>query len=242
MGPTSRLFEIIQLLRASSRALPARAIAETLGVAKRTVYRDIATLQGMRIPIEGEAGIGYVMRAGFDLPPLTFTQDEMEAIRVGLSLLARTGDQGLQRAASRVAHKIASAMPKRQGPPDNAAALHVSNWTEVPACTIDLQIVRAQIRDEGKLQLTYLDEAGRISERTVLPIALAYFVNSIVLAAWCELRQGFRHFRIDRIRSCTFTGERFTGQGQRLKKDWLIDNPAYSPDTDPVRQALFALQ
>ena len=113
MSRSDRMFEIIQLLRRAEKPMTAQALADALEVVPRTIYRDIAVLQGMRVPIEGEAGIGYVMRRGFDLPPLMFTAEEVEAIVVGLALLRRTGDLGLQAAAGRVSGKIAEVLPAR---------------------------------------------------------------------------------------------------------------------------------
>ena len=225
MGPSSRLFEIIQILRSANAALPARAIAEAVGVTKRTIYRDIATLQGMRIPIEGEAGVGYVMRSGFDLPPLMFTADEVEAISVGLSLLGRTGDAGLQRAALQVRQKIAMVLQSPAGPSLDAARLHVSDWNNIPPSEIAIQVIRKAIRDEQQLHLHYQNADMLNTERVIRPIALAYYVDSIVVAAWCELRQDFRHFRADRIKVCTETGSYFKGEGKILRNAWQARRP-----------------
>src|SRR5215470_19763004 len=128
MGRSNRMFEVIQVLRAARKPLTAQEIAERLEVNKRTIYRDIAALQAMRIPIEGEAGVGYVMRRGFDLPPLMFDADEVEAIVVGLALLRRTGDAGLQMAAESVAAKIADVLPIEAGQAMRRNALTVSGW------------------------------------------------------------------------------------------------------------------
>src|SRR5215475_6001211 len=135
------MFEIIQLLRAAGKPMTAQALAEALEVVPRTVYRDIAALQAMRIPIAGEAGIGYVMRRGFDLPPLMFDADEVEAIVVGLALLQRTGDRGLQSAATNVGAKIAEVLPRAVGcGVETGTALHVSKWG-APFPTIDMKMI-----------------------------------------------------------------------------------------------------
>jgi len=140
MRRSSRLFEIIQLLRGASAPTTAQAIAEALEVNKRTIYRDIASLQAMRVPIEGEAGIGYVMRAGFDLPPLMFTADEIEAIVVGLSLLGRTSDTNLQTAAARIIGKLADVLPVGSDASLSGRSLQVSHWNAVPAASADYGI------------------------------------------------------------------------------------------------------
>lgn len=229
MSRSTRMFEIIQLLRSARQPMTAQAIATALEVTKRTVYRDIATLQARRVPILGEAGVGYVMRSGYDLPPLMFTSDEIEAIVVGLALIGRTGDSGLQDAAESAGRKIGNVLPDG-GQDLSNWPLFASNWHAVPDSTIDPTLLREAIRDEAKLRLLYADVKGDHSTRLVLPLALIYYVDSLVLAAWCELRQDFRHFRIDRIVRAEATGDRFTGTGDALRRDWqaLQRQPATS--------------
>lgn len=224
MRRSSRLFDVIQVLRGARAPMPAHAIAAALEVSKRTIYRDIATLQAMRVPIEGEAGIGYVMRPGFDLPPLMFTAEEVEAIAVGLSLLGRTGDAGLLAAATNVRRKIADVLPGRGTGVDATALdrprLHVSQWHAVPQAEIDHRLLRAAIREERKLSIRYRDAQERVTLRTVWPVALVYYVDSVVLAAWCELRSDFRHFRLDRMADCRAEDALFAGRGERLRREW----------------------
>ncbi len=213
MSRSARLFEIIQILRAAPSPVTAGKIAALLEVSPRTVYRDIATLQGMRTPVEGAAGIGYVMRAGYDLPPLNFEIEEIEAITVGLSLLARTGDSALERAATRVFAKI-------DGARGSGGGLRVSDWGVAVAHEVDPATLRAAIRDERKLLLLYHDRQGRETSRVIWPIALTYFIEALVVAAWCELRQDFRHFRVDRISAAEVLDEDFRGQGDALRRAW----------------------
>jgi predicted DNA-binding transcriptional regulator YafY len=214
------MFEIIQLLRRAAKPVTAQALAETLEVVPRTVYRDIAALQAMRVPIEGEAGIGYVMRRGFDLPPLMFTAEEVEAIVVGLSLLRRTGDVGLQAAARRVTAKIAEVLPEEDALNLDDPPLYVSRAGPLPPERVDLRLIRRAIREEAKLWIAYEDAEARRTERTVKPLAILYYIEVVVLTGWCELRQGFRHFRADRIADCRVTGERFAGEGDELRRLW----------------------
>lgn len=218
MSRSARMFEIIQLLRSAPHPLTAADIAETLEVTKRTIYRDVASLQAMRVPIDGAAGIGYIMRPGFDLPPINFDIDEAEAITVGLSLLGRTGDKGLIRAARRAAAKLASATPLRDG-------LYTSNWGGVPEeATLDLSEIRNAIRQAKKVFIRYSDEDGILTERTILPIAMVYFTESVIVAAWCELRNDFRHFRPDRISNMTVLDTDFLAQAHRLRREWAQTN------------------
>jgi len=213
------MFEIIQILRRASAPMPAHAIAALLEDNKRTIYRDIVTLQSMRVPIEGEAGIGYVMRAGFDLPPLMFTADELEAIVVGLSLIGRTRDAGLAESAARVARKIADVIPCDVSPHLERSPLMVSQWTTVPDAAVCLDDLRLAIRARRKVHFTYRDPEGSQTERTVQPIGLVYYVDAIVLAGWCELRDDFRHFRVDRLDGFSILTETFKG-ADRLRREW----------------------
>lgn len=213
MSKSSRLFEIIQLLRAAKAPLLAQQMANSLEVSKRTIYRDIATLQAMQTPIYGEAGIGYVMRKGYDLPPLNLDVEEAEAIVVGLSLIARTGDVGLWRAAGRAARKLNEAAPGTQ-------RLITSSWGLDDIETMNLSTLRRAIREERKINLSYRDAEGVSTKRTVWPLVLIYYVDAVTVVAWCELRQGLRHFRLDRVEDWSPSEDLFTGQGAALQAEW----------------------
>lgn len=232
MRRSNRLFEIIQILRAADRPLTAETLAQKLEVSTRTIYRDIAALQAMRTPIEGEAGIGYVMRKGYDLPPLNFDLEEIEALRVGLAMVSRTGDSALQRAAQRLHQKIdALHVP--------ADWLQVVTWGARPddptkGC-VSLSTLREAIRSEQKLALTYRDGDGEQTVRVIRPIALIYHLECVILAGWCELRASFRHFRTDRIHGCQPQDERFVGQSCALRALWLEHNHWDEPQ--PATQA-----
>lgn len=219
MARSSRMFEIIQMLRASRSPLTAEAIASRLEVTKRTVYRDIAALQATRVPIEGAAGIGYVMRRGFDLPPLMFTPEEMEAITVGLSLIGRTGDRSLEDAGSAAMAKINSVLPSSQ-PPIGETHLLVPSWHAIPDSTVDMRLLRRAIREERKLSFRYRDGTGHETKRTVCPLAIVYYIDGVLLAGFCELRQDFRHFRHDRISKCETLDAEFRGRSAALRRMW----------------------
>ncbi|MGV1758296.1 helix-turn-helix transcriptional regulator [Rhizobium sp. A22-96] len=221
MRKASRLFEIIQILRLAKGTVTAADIADQLEVTVRSVYRDIAALQAMRVPIEGERGIGYILRPGFDLPPLMFSIEEMEAIVLSLALLERTGDDELKQAAKRVSTKIAGAVPPPLRQTFEANALHAWGFAAPSASAIDLSLVRRAIRDEEKLDLAYRDEHGRATERLIRPIALIYYAESANIVAWCELRQAIRNFRSDRIEDCQATGLWFKSEGDRLRQIWV---------------------
>ncbi|MEM9106113.1 MAG: YafY family protein [Pseudomonadota bacterium] len=217
MTRSTRFFDIIQILRQAEAPVTAQQIADRLEVTKRTIYRDIASLQASRLPIEGEAGVGYMMRAGFDLPPLMFDPEELEAIAVGLALLGRTGDRGLQSAAERAAFKISEVVPDSAG---NPVSHRVSKFNRIPKTGIEPETLRRYIRSETELAIDYRDLSDRDTSRTIRPLALIYYIDVVLLAAWCELRQAFRHFRVDRIQRCHSTGRRFTGAGDALRTAW----------------------
>ena len=221
MRKASRLFEIIQILRLARNPITAAEIAARLEVTVRSIYRDIAALQAMRVPVEGERGIGYILRPGFDLPPLMFSIEETEAIVLALALLDRTGDMELKAAASRVADKIAGAVPPPLRQTLSARALHA--WGSVPRQPegIDLATVRRAIRDEEKLLIDYRDEYARATERTIRPIALIYYSETANIVAWCELRQAIRNFRAARVEACERTEAYFRGEGDGLRQLWI---------------------
>ena len=196
-------------------------MARKLEVNQRTIYRDIVSLQGMSVPIYGEAGIGYVMRAGYDLPPLMLDVDEVEALVVALSLLGRTGDKGLKAAALSIRSKIASVLPSPAKSPIDQPSLHVSTWGVSEPDHVDVALLRRAIRDERRLSIVYRDDRACITERIIKPIAMIYYVEVINVVAWCELRQAFRQFRADRLRSCVLLDARFTGEGDGLRAAWM---------------------
>lgn len=221
MRKASRLFEIIQILRLSQKPVTAATIAERLEVTVRSIYRDIAALQAMRVPIEGGRGIGYILRPGFDLPPLMFSIEETEAIVLALALLARSNDTELRDAAARVSDKIAGAMPAPLRQTLHSRTLHAWGSIAPSPEAIDLALVRRAIRDEQKLRLTYRDEQGRDSQRTIRPLALIYYSATAVVVGWCELRHAIRNFRADRVRGCDPVDAHFRGEGDSLRDLWI---------------------
>jgi predicted DNA-binding transcriptional regulator YafY len=221
MRKASRLFEIIQILRLAGRPVTAQTIADRLEVTVRSIYRDIAALQAMRVPIEGGRGIGYILRSGFDLPPLMFSIEESEAMVLALALLQRTGDSELKKAAERVTSKIAAAVPAPLRQVLMGNAIYAWGTVAPEPWGIDLAIVRQAIRDEQKIGIAYRDEQGRQTARTIWPIALIYYSNYANVVAWCELRHDVRNFRSDRIESSGLLDMFFTGKGDDLRAYWI---------------------
>jgi predicted DNA-binding transcriptional regulator YafY len=190
-------------------------------VTVRTVYRDVAALQARRVPIEGAPGIGYVLRRGFDLPPLMFTLEEVEAIVVAARLLRRTGDLGLQQAAESVLSKITVILPQALRAHLVAAPFFVSAHGATASPLVDLSAIRDAIRETRKLRIAYRDDKGHRTRRTIWPIAIAYYVQSTLIAGWCELRKDYRHFRADRVLAATVLDERFDAADGELTSAWL---------------------
>ncbi|PWW03368.1 putative DNA-binding transcriptional regulator YafY [Hoeflea marina] len=221
MRKASRLFEIIQILRLATGPVTAAEIGARLGVTARSIYRDIVELQAMAVPVEGGRGIGYILRPGFELPPLMFSIEETEAIVLALALLRRTGDRGLDAAAGRINRKIAAAMPAPLRPHLASTALHAWGSVVAPAAGIDTALVRQAIRDERKLTIDYADAAGLASRRTIRPVALIYYSSAHNIVAWCELRQAIRHFRTDRVTASRLEEAHFRGEGESLRRIWI---------------------
>jgi len=226
---SNRLLGLLQLLRQHRYPVTAQVLATTLQVSVRTVYRDIATLQQQGADIEGEAGIGYLLRPGFMLTPLMFSQDELEALVLGQRWVGKHGDPRLAAAASDALAKIAAVLPESLRDALDANALLVGSAADTGADLPDLALIRQAIRSQRKLLLCYQDGHGTNSERTVWPVALGYFDNCRVLAAWCELRQQFRHFRTDRMRDCTVLDQRYPQRRQQLLLQWRREQQIPAP-------------
>ncbi|WP_137932800.1 helix-turn-helix transcriptional regulator [Mesorhizobium comanense] len=226
MSRSERLLDLIQCLRRHRRPVSGRMLADELGISIRTLYRDIATLQGQGAPIEGEAGLGYVLKPGFMLPPLMFSDEEIEAIVLGSRWVAKQPDRRLSAAAGNALAKIAAVLPQ-----DLREDLDASTLLVGPAMTaiegIDLGVVRQAIRNERKLGFLYRDAGGAASQRVVWPFALGFFDKVRVVVAWCETRQDFRHFRADRIAELKTLDARYPRRRLALLKEWraTLDKP-----------------
>ncbi len=217
MRRADRLFRIIQILRRKKRPATAMEIAEELETSLRTVYRDIAQLMADRVPIRGEAGIGYVLDGGFDMPHLMPTADEIEAAMLGAQWVMSRADPTLARAASDLVAKIGVVVPEHLRPLLMEPALAALTSHKGPVDTIDMARVRMAIRAQGKIMLLYRDEKEAQTRRTIWPIAVSYWDAVRLIIAWCELRKGFRHFRADRVIDAQFLEERYAQPRARLR-------------------------
>src|SRR5689334_6418439 len=220
MARSERLLELIQALRRHRRPVSGQALADALGVSLRTIYRDIQTLIGQGAPIDGEAGLGFILRPGFVLPPLMFSDEELEALVLGLRWVAQRTDASFEHAAMNALAKIAAVLPDDLRNNVEGIGLVAFPSRDADERRFDLTPIRGAIRAEQTVVLDYADVTGQHTRRTVWPIALAFFERSRVLAAWCELRRDFRHFRIDRIIALRATGERYPQRRRALMKQW----------------------
>ncbi len=220
MRRADRLFQIIQFLR-SRRVTTARWLAEKLEISERTVYRDIQDLLVSGVPIEGETGIGYVLRRGFDLPPLMFTTEEITALTLGARIVNSCADTALATAAESVLSKVETVLPdplkqKFDHTPLFAPFMHVS-----PAVAATMGILRGAIDDHHKVQFDYTREDSTASSRTVWPLGLFFWGTVWTLGAWCELREAFRNFRLDRIQGLVVNNTHYPNIAGRTLDDMI---------------------
>jgi predicted DNA-binding transcriptional regulator YafY len=220
MSRAERLLQLLQLLRRHRYPIAGAALAAELGISLRSLYRDIATLQSQGADIEGEAGLGYVLRPGFTLPPLMFSQEEIEAIVLGSRWVADRADDQLGLAAKNALAKIAAVLPQDLRDELETNALLVVPGEPLVAGEVELETIRRAIRMEHKLDIEYADVNGLPSHRTIWPFALAFFERVRIVVAWCELRQAYRNFRTDRITKLTVTETRYPRRRQALFKEW----------------------
>ena len=220
MRRADRLFQIIQALRRARGPVTAEVLAAELETSKRTIYRDVCDLMAQRVPIRGEAGFGYVLEAGFDMPPLMLTHDEIEAAVLGAQWVAGRGDPELARAANDLIAKIGAAVPERLRPFVIDPAVTTSPSKHMAPDGLDLAQLRSWIRQGRKIVLSYRDEQGRQTDRTVWPVAVGFQETVRLIAAWCEMRQDFRHFRSDRVAAASFLEERYPARPATLRAAW----------------------
>ena len=220
MSRSQRLLDLIQVLRRHRRPVAGAVLAAEVGVSLRTLYRDIETLKAQGAHIDGEAGVGYVLRPGFMLPPLMFSEDEIEALVLGSRWVSERADGPLGAAARNALAKIGAVLPHDLRDSLDASSLLIGPGDPISAGDAELASIRDAIRVERKLQIAYSDGKGSSSRRTIWPFALAFFDRVRVVAAWCELRNGYRHFRTDRITSLKATTSRYPRRRTVLLKAW----------------------
>lgn len=209
----------MQVLRRHRGTVSGQVLARETNVSIRTIRRDIATLQAMGADIAGEAGVGYVLRPGFLLPPMSFTEDELQALVAGVQWVSHQTDEALALAAHNALAKIGGVLPAEMRRMLDDDALYIGRQRgSLPP--VDLGQVRRAMREQRKMRITYTDQTGATSERTIWPIMLGFVESQRFVAGWCELRVGFRLFRIDRILKAEFLDERYARNRRQLVKEW----------------------
>lgn len=220
MSRAERLLELMECLRRRKYPVAGATLAAELGVSLRTVYRDIASLQSQGAHIEGEPGLGYVLRPGFTLPPLMFSEEEIEAIALGTRWVADRAGSSLGGAARDALAKIAAVLPTELRRKLESSTLLVGPCERKAFDDQDFLKIRTAIRSEHKLRITYRDEKGNESARVIWPFALGFFERVQLVVAWCELRQGFRSFRADRLLSVLALEEVYPRRKEVLLHEW----------------------
>lgn len=221
---SARLLRLIDELNRRHRTVRGAELAERLGVSLRTLYRDIETLRGQGAEIDGEAGVGYRLRPGFMLPAMMFSEDELEAIVLGARWVASHADPELAEAARNALDRVVGVLPAALRLQVETSGLFAPDWRKPVADGVSaepwLPALRRAIRHGHRMKMRYVDVQGRVSERFVWPFAMAFLSDVRLLAAWCELRGGFRHFRADRVRALEDTGQPYPERRHRLLRRW----------------------
>jgi predicted DNA-binding transcriptional regulator YafY len=227
MRRADRLFQIVQLLRRRRSATTAAHISERLGISERTVYRDIADLNLAGTPIDGEAGVGYRLRPGYDLPPLMFTRDEIQALVLGARVVRQFGDPPLARASDAILSKVATVIPADLAPLLADTPLFVPSSSSARRSADVLTTVREALSCRRKLRMKYVGPTGDGTERTVRPLGVFFWGRTWTLAAWCELRNDFRNFRLDRAHELVTLEQTFKEEPGKTLRDLLT---RYGPE------------
>ncbi len=220
MRRTDRLFELIQILR-DGRLHRGKDLAKRLEVSLRTLYRDMDTLIASGIPVEGERGLGYMMTAPITLPPLNLTLTELEALHLGLSVVTKAADPELQRAARTLSDKIDAVLPEDRAAPASGWGFAVYPFAEAARGFVHMAPLRAAIRSRRLIDITYVDQAGKETTRRARPLQMEYWGRVWTLTTWCELRQDFRVFRVDRIKTLDVSFEGFEEEPGKTLADYL---------------------
>jgi len=226
MRRADRLFQIVQLLRRRRTVTTAKQIGQKLEVSERTVYRDIRDLILAGTPIDGEAGVGYRIRPGYDLPPLMFDREEIQALVLGARIVRQVGDPSLARAADAILNKVATVLPKELEPLLAETRLFAPATRSGARSADALAMVREALVDRRRMRLRYENERGDKTERTVRPLGVFFWGKTWTLAAWCEMRVDFRNFRLDRVAEPALL-DRFEDEPGRTLKDLLAQ---YGPE------------
>ncbi|CAH6953776.1 Transcriptional regulator [Vibrio chagasii] len=220
MSRSQRLFDLLQLLRCHKYPVPADHLAQELNVSTRTIYRDIATLQAQGAEIDGEAGVGYLLKPTFTLPPMMFTSEELEALRLGAEWVAKQANGEFSESARNAIAKISAVLPSDHQAKRIEDIIRVASIIGVEDLGFELSEIKLAIKQQNKAQIQYTDAKAKVSSRVVWPMLIGVFENCYVLVAWCETRSAYRNFRLDRINELTILEEKYSKSRNSLLKEW----------------------
>ncbi|EGU39712.1 helix-turn-helix transcriptional regulator [Vibrio splendidus] len=220
MSRSQRLFDLLQLLRCHKYPVPADHLAHELNVSTRTIYRDIATLQAQGAEIDGEAGVGYLLKPTFTLPPMMFSSDELEALRLGAEWVAKQANGEFSESARNAIAKISAVLPSDHQAKRSEDIIRVASIIGVADLGFELSEIKLAIKQQNKAQIQYTDAKAKVSSRVIWPMLIGVFENCYVLVAWCETRSAYRNFRLDRINELTILEEKYSKSRNSLLKEW----------------------
>lgn len=226
---SDRLFDLIGILR-DGRLHTARELAARLEVSERTIWRDMATLQASGVPVEGERGVGYMVTAPITLPPMNLTMGELEALHLAVAILGEAADPELAENARKLATKIDAVLPETSAPPREGWGFAVFPFADAQAGFKHMPLLREAVRGKKRLRIGYRDAGGAVTHRIVRPLELEYWGRVWTMSGWCELRNDFRMFRVDRIDSLIDTGATFRDQPGKTLADLYAKEAAHHPD------------
>ncbi|MGI9876099.1 helix-turn-helix transcriptional regulator [Vibrio chagasii] len=220
MSRSQRLFDLLQLLRCHKYPVPAERLAQELNVSTRTIYRDIATLQAQGAEIDGEAGLGYLLKPTFTLPPMMLSSDELEALRLGAEWVAKQANGEFSESARNAIAKISAVLPSDHQAKRSEDIIRVASIIEIADLGFDLSGIKLAIKQQNKARIQYTDVKAKVSSRVVWPMLIGVFENYYVLVAWCETRSAYRNFRLDRINQWAKLEEKYSKSRNSLLKEW----------------------
>lgn len=220
MNKPERLLQLLQVLRSYRYAVSGERLADRLGISIRTLYRDIAALQAMGAEIEGEAGVGYILKPTFFLPPLMFTKTELEALLLGIQWVSQYGDAPLSEGARDALNKIFDVLPASIKNDNNAFTLRVGPPASETLAKEDLSTIRDAIAKQNKIRIVYKSQDGKETQRIIWPFTIGYFTDGRILVAWCEKENDYSHFKTNRIISLEILDEHYSRSKDNLFREW----------------------
>lgn len=219
MRRADRLFRIVEYLKARREAVTGEALAAEMEIGVRTIYRDMADLRSSGVPIVGEAGVGYMLSQDYLVKPLMFDVEELDALSLGAQMVESWGDAAIARSARRAIEKITAVLPESLAEDASRSAAYACSSRSKAPIVIDLASLRRAVRTKQVIEIRYTDESGNKTQRRIRPLCLVFIAPVWLLAAWCETRNDFREFRVDRVTSMKIADEQFQDEAGKTLRD-----------------------